>query len=469
MAKNLPAALAGADFSSFKDGIESVLTAVKGLFGNIDLTSVEGLRVAIETMGAAFLGLSKYTAGVIEAFEPLFAVLIEVGKGAKDVDLSFLEFAGNLGGIATQLNVVLPLFTGLLAILTVKSGMGLLSEIKGLVTVLPLVASALGTAGLAGAAGAAGYAVGGVLNDGISALLSRITGSETTLGGWIYDLTHAGDAATTAGTQTAAAANGVGELAKAADGSVNSFEKSNEAMLKNFAASEKAAGSTGKLAEAQKDVSKYALQTVPIYDALTGRITGYEQQLVKSAKGTIDLGTATGKTAGDLSKIAAETDKAKEATRKWGEEVAKMAFEEKLKLIDSATKITTEQIDAMAKTSVAAFDSIDVSIKSTSDVLSSLFKDLDFSKIGWTEQRLIEDQIDKENKRRDDALSLQKQLTEAQIAQMRAQADAMSRGDGLIKISGDGLAPHLEAFMWQILQNIQTRVNADGLKMLLGV
>jgi hypothetical protein len=146
-----------------------------------------------------------------------------------------------------------------------------------------------------------------------------------------------------------------------------------------------------------------------------------------------------------------------------------MAFEEKLKLIDSATKITTEQIDAMAKTSVAAFDSIDVSIKSTSDVLSSLFKDLDFSKIGWTEQRLIEDQIDKENKRRDDALSLQKQLTEAQIAQMRAQADAMSRGDGLIKISGDGLAPHLEAFMWQILQNIQTRVNADGLKMLLGV
>jgi len=61
---------------------------------------------------------------VIESFKPLFDVLVEVGKGAKEVDLSFLEFAGNIGGIATQLNIVLPLFTGLLGILTVKSGSG---------------------------------------------------------------------------------------------------------------------------------------------------------------------------------------------------------------------------------------------------------------------------------------------------------------------------------------------------------
>ena len=468
VAKNLPQALAGADFSGFKEGIESVLTAVKGLFGNIDLTTIEGLKLAIETVGAAFLGLSKYTAGVIESFEPLFAVLVEVGKGAKDVDLSFLEFAGNLGGIATQLNTVLPLFTGLLAVLTVKSGVGLLSEMKGLVTVLPLVASALGQAGLAGAAGAAGYAVGTVLNDGISALLSKVTGGETTLGGWIYDLTHAGEAATTTGTQTASAAKGVGELAKAADVSVNSFEKSNTAMLKNFDASEKAAGSTGKLASAQKEVSKYALETVPIYDALTGKITGYEQQLVKSAKGTIDLGAASGKTAGDLSKIAKETEKASEATRKWNQEVAKMAFEEKIRLIDQQTKVMTANIEADAKKSVAAFDSLTGSIKSTGEVLAKLFTNLDFSKVGWTEQRLIEKQIDIENKHRSDSFDLQKRLTEATINQMNAQANALIKGDGLIKISGDGLKPHLEAFMWEILQTIQVRVNADGLKLLLG-
>lgn len=468
VAKNLPAALESADFSGFKGGIETVLTAVKGLFGNIDLTSVEGLRIAIETMGAAFLGLSKYTAGVIEAFEPLFAVLIDVGKGANDVDLSFLEFAGNLGGIATQLNVVLPLFSGLLAILTVKSGMGLLSEMKGLVTVIPLVATALGTAGLAGAAGAAGYAVGSVLNEGISALLSKITGSETSLGGWIYDLTHAGDAATTAGEKTAGAAKGVGDLGKAADSSVGSFEKSNDAMLKNFAASEKAATGTGKLADSQKTVNKYALETVPIFDALTGQISGYEQRMVASAKGTIDLGNATGKTAKDLAKIGEETDKAKDATRKWNEEIAKMAFEEKLKLIEQQSKIMTAQIEGDTKKTVAAFDSLASTIKSTGDVLGKLFTNLDFTKIGWNEQNLITQQIDKENKLRQDAFDLQKRLTEAQIASMKAQTDALLKGDGLIKIDGAGLKPHLEAFMWEILQTIQVKVNKDGLMMLLG-
>ena len=39
----------------------------------------------------------------------------------------------------------------------------------------------------------------------------------------------------------------------------------------------------------------------------------------------------------------------------------------------------------------------------------------------------------------------------------------------MIKIDGDGLAPHLEAFMFQILENIQTRVNANGEEMLLGL
>jgi len=149
VASNLPAALAKADFSGFKNGIGSVVDALKVLFGGIDLTSVNGLKSGIELVGTAFLGLSKYVSGVIEAFKPLFDTLVAVGRGAKDVDLSFLEFAGNLGGIATQLNFVLPLFTTLMGILTVKSGIGLVSELKGLVGVLPSLASGLTTAGVA--------------------------------------------------------------------------------------------------------------------------------------------------------------------------------------------------------------------------------------------------------------------------------------------------------------------------------
>ena len=41
-------------------------------------------------------------------------------------------------------------------------------------------------------------------------------------------------------------------------------------------------------------------------------------------------------------------------------------------------------------------------------------------------------------------------------------------GTVTVTITGDGLAPHLEAFMWEVLRAVQVRVNEDGLDMLLG-
>ncbi|HON93634.1 MAG TPA: flagellin, partial [Sedimentisphaerales bacterium] len=52
---------------------------------------------------------------------------------------------------------------------------------------------------------------------------------------------------------------------------------------------------TGKLAEAQAGTLTYAYKAVPVFDAITGAITGYEQQLVKSADGTFNVGGATDK------------------------------------------------------------------------------------------------------------------------------------------------------------------------------
>jgi hypothetical protein len=265
------------------------------------------------------------------------------------------------------------------------------------------------------------------------------------------------------------AGDALADVAQAASSAQADFRKSEIAMQNQADAAEKSATSTGKLASAQKDVSKYTLETVPIYDKLTGAITGYEQQLVKSAKGTIDLGAASGKAATDLTKITAETDKAKESTKKWAEELAKMSHEKELKLIEAQSKITTAQLEADAKKAVAAYESLGLSIKSTGDVLSTLFGQVkDFGGMDWGSIRLIETQIEKENALREKSFQLQQRLTNATIKQMEAQTNALNKGDGLIKISGDGLKPHLEAFMWEILKTIQVRVNADGLKMLLG-
>lgn len=75
----------------------------------------------------------------------------------------------------------------------------------------------------------------------------------------------------------------------------------------------------------------------------------------------------------------------------------------------------------------------------------------------------------------DDQLKMQKQLARAQRENIEAQTDLLEsrkkyydKGEALIKITGDGLQPHLEAFMWEILERIQVRATEEGASFLLG-
>jgi hypothetical protein len=364
--------------------------------------------------------------------------------------------------LAGGLNSLLPALEALVSILVAKQGAGLVGAMAGAATGAGGLAAALGSAGLVAAAGVAGYAVGTTLVNPIDKLVTKLSGSENSLGTWIYELINGGNEAEKFGAKAQTATDGVDKLGesvtttgKAVEDSKDPFQAANAAMLATFAASEKAAAGSQKLTEATGTASRGIAGVKTIIDETTGKIIGYEQAVTKGS-------TAT-------KAIADETKKVEDATRRWNEEIAKMNFQEKLKMIESQTKIMTAQIEADAKKTVAAFESIGTTITSTGDVLSSLFGQLkDFSSMDWSAISMIKDQIEKENKLRQEAFDLQKKLTEAQIEQMKAQTDALIKGDGLIKIEGDGLKPHLEAFMWEILRAIQIKVNQDGLKMLLG-
>lgn len=469
VAKNLPAALEKADFSGFTKGIDVVVAAVKKLFGDIDLTTVEGLQNAIELVGAAFLGLSSYVSGVVDSFKPLFDTLVSVGGGLSDMDSGIFKTAGEMAGFVTQanllaggLNSILPSLEALVNLLILKQGASLASGLAGAATAAGGLAGALGSAGLVGAAGVAGYAVGTTLVDPIDKLVTKLSGSENSLGTWIYELINGGDEAEKFGAKAQTATKGVDELGKSAtktgkavEDSTDPFKAANAAKLADYVASEKAAEGYKKLSDATGTTSKGIAGVKTIIDETTGKIIGYEQAVTKGS-------TAT-------KAIADETKKVEDATRRWNEEIAKMNFQEKLKMIESQTKIVTAQIEADAKKQVAAFDSINAGIKSTGEVISSLLGQMkDFGSMDWAAINMIKDQVEKENTWREKQFELQGKYIEAQIAQMKAQTDALLKGDGLIKIEGDGLKPHLEAFMWEILRAIQVKVNKDGLKMLLG-
>jgi hypothetical protein len=115
----------------------------------------------------------------------------------------------------------------------------------------------------------------------------------------------------------------------------------------------------------------------------------------------------------------------------------------------------------------ATFASIDNTINSTGDLLGNLFGLL--GDAGAYDKLNIQAQIDLENKRRQEALDIQKDLAKAEIARIEAQTRQLDRGDPWIRIDGTGLAPQLEAFMWEVLKATRTQVSQEFGNFLLGV
>lgn len=195
---------------------------------------------------------------------------------------------------------------------------------------------------------------------------------------------------------------------------------------------------------------------------------------LEKAFGKVDGSAKKSKDAADenakaIARQAAETRKAEEAAQKLSLELEKLASNERIKNIEANVKLNVAEVEAQTKRIEASFDSINNTVDSTGTLIASLFGLLkDYDSLSFSAIRQIDKQLDLENARRQEALNLQRELVQAQIANVRAQTRQYDKGDALIKIDGAGLQPHLEAFMWEILRTIQVRVNRDGLQFLQG-
>lgn len=203
-----------------------------------------------------------------------------------------------------------------------------------------------------------------------------------------------------------------------------------------------------------------------------GRLSSEElkEASVKLGETQQKLLDPTNKATEAIKKQADETKRAEENAEKMALELEKLASNERIKNIEAKVSLDIANLEANTQRVIASFESINTTIGSTENLIGDIIGLLaDYDSLNYSAIRILEQQLDLENQRRQEALDLQKALTEAQIEQIRAQTQALERGDSIIKVDGAGLQPHLEAFMWEILRTIQVRVNQDGLKLLLGV
>jgi TP901 family phage tail tape measure protein len=431
VAANLPAALAKADFSPFIDGLQSLGDSFNNLFNNIDITSEDGLVSAVELLAAAFGGLSQFSAGVVDSLKPLFDLFSDLASGASDASIQFREIGKSFGFI-TQINAfagavgaAIPVLQGLGALVAVNQAGSVVSGLNALGSSLSGktgVVANLGKLGALSTSFGAGFGLGKLADAAVE--LGTGTSLSDRLSDWLTSLTGLNDQA---------------EL----------------------------------LGQTLRPTAEQSAKAIADLDA---EMTSVNNNLAQSVDFWGEFGNESGQIVGtieNLDDIWLETQQAIKdttaATQELVKETDSISLEEKLALIEANSQIATAQITADANTLSSAFESVGTSVTETSDLLGDLFGLLGDENISKFDKLDIKNQIADQAKLQEDLLKTQQDLVKAQTRELNARTRAFKNGGALINVDGAGLQPHLEAFMFEILEAIQVRVNAQGYNLLLGL
>lgn len=496
VAQVLPEALEGLDFTGLISSFKNLGEAVKGLFetffGDVDLTTVEGLQDALQRIVDLFAGSTNFTAGFIEGLKPLVAIAAQIANGFLVMDEKGQQFVGNVSGWAQTLNTATGALQGiekaLYALVAVSAGNFLASLGSGFVSLGTAIAGVLApVAALTGAAGI-GYLIGTLINkipgvsqaaQGFAELTDEIfnwTGTKGDVSEWSEDSKKNLDALIERMTNFKNSTKGglevIGELIDLPPveidisiGDTKNLERSKNDIIY----------------ELEQMQAKVPVEIIPsknsyLYSGMTDDGTMYFSDKPTGRAGEkritvpVDLATKEAeKKAIELKNNLDEVLKLELQIKGEKElEIIKQSAETIRESMKWKAELDIANVKANADIVMTISNNIAEQFKSTGDVLQTLFG-LFSDEEGMSKRFRIEDWIEREYDMRQKALDMQKELNDAQLEYMRAKIDQVNRGESTITINGDGLAPHLEAFMWEVLSAIQVRVNEEGLDMLLGI
>lgn len=455
IAKNLPEAFDNIDVSTLAGAFEDLGAELgdsfRAIFGDLDLTTVDGLSIAIQKVIDGFTALVKVTEGIFDGLEPLFEL---IGAGINEfdsLDESVKESIGRFLGLVTSLNTVLPLLGGLATVLgTVSAAVISISGAKGLVSLasqlngISAIAAKAGKGGLIGAALFGAYETGAAIGEGLNSLglsdwlseqIEAVTDWRNSLFG-IKDVNEVWE-------ETSKKAQEVTETIKDQKAAQDDLNESREEEIINY---DEVVNKVAAESEARQKLKKYMDDGIESQEKNAGAL----QEL-------------TDKT----SKFAEETEKAAEASESFKEKMAEIASDERIAKFEANIEFDIAQLEADTDKAKAILENLGTSVESTGDVIGTLFGTLQDAT--GSKRFDLEKQIKKEEERRQDLFKQQKELTDAEIDLVREKAQALSRGDLSVKVSAEHLSPALQIVMETILEQMQVSMTREGLEALTGL
>lgn len=489
IAKNLPEAFAGVDFSGLVSAFENlggdlgkILTA---LFGDFDIETVEGLETVLQTTVDGLTALINVTRGIFQELQPIFEsigiVIQSSGKIGEDTEIAFGRFLGagklindfglTLGAaflvinnssaqIENAFNVVLGSasffinsiqITFNLLTLTIVETLRQLAEIASFFTL-------------------------GNVSDEFSEIadILKLQGDDLQA-----SLTKNATEARAGLSQIGNGLSGTAAQIGTDTDTINKSVKTVEVFAKDAATGLDLIGGTlGKVwLNATTAIDPLTFEITQLADSTTAAGDSAKDagdktnNWIKSVKSVVDgVITYTG-AAGSIVKsnkdIAESADEATEESDKFLIEMEKIASNERIKNIEATIELNVAALEADAKVAVAIIEGLSASIASTAELIGGLFGILQDAD-PYQEGAILR-QIKLENENRAKELALQATLVESQVRNLDAKTDKLRDGDGLITITADGLEPELQAFMMAVLRRVQVQAAEDQSLYLLGL
>lgn len=416
IAESMPDVMANLDFTKLIEAMRNFGEAISGALGE---TTADDVARAIQEIIDSVASLISVNQGIFETFGAIAISIREAMKAFNELDVSTKELMGNLMGFGMAYKFFGPLSIVLIALGADAETAGRIftfffASLENGFNVIKVLLYAVATGFFELATGVAKFL------DMIPGLdfSKEIAQNEKTLESLKTKLSGAADDLMLSTAKVVDAWNGTGDSADKATKKVSEYQKAVDQL-------------------ATTKATEFIVKTDPANLAEEGKKV--DSVLPKEKKVDVKL---------DAEKVKKDADLIKT-------------------MVEWKAKIDIAEIEAGVEKMKTMFTSIDTGIQSTGDLLSTLFTNL--GNVSAWNADLIEAQIEKENKRRQEQFDLQKKLIEQQIELNKIKIDRMKDGNFTIQIKSDGLEAELEAFMWKIIKKVQVRANEASAEFLLGM
>lgn len=445
--KALPEAFSKIDFSGLILALQNLRAAFSSYLDGLDLTKPEDLASVIQFLVDGISGLVNITAQMVTEFRPFIEQIGEFLVQMAQADEETQKTTGTLLALAMVIEKCGLFFAAALKAAQ-EYGVGI-GQVFDIVT------------------GGAQVMWNGMqlIADAIKALILIVEGSivdmlDKLTFGMFPGLEKLKEDITKQGEEVSKAFYIDGEdAARGLDKFIAGFGTIGDTLGKG-------ADTAGKMKDRISEIGESAANATPPVDSLYEQLEELGQQVVQP-KVSVGVDKKSVDDAIEIIEIVPKTKDVKVALTA-DEKALKEQKDALQKAVEVKAKIDIAAIEAAAKTTQAVFDSVDTRIKGTGDVYETLMKGLTDPSLHWSMKSGLEELLQKESEHRAKAMEQAEKLTEQQIELNKLKLEALASGQNEITVKADGLKPHLEMILWEILEAIQIRASGAQAEFLLG-